>query len=43
MFGFALPNVYVFLLSFKHFDHLAWGEGAGLCAYHAFVCYLCTR
>ena len=38
MFGLALLFVYVFLLSFKHFDHLAWEQGTGLCAYRAFVC-----
>ena len=26
MFGLALLFVYVFLLSFYHFDHLAWGR-----------------
>ena len=38
MFGLALLFVYVFLLSFYYFDHLAWEEGAGLCDCHAFVC-----
>ena len=42
MFGLALLFVCVFLLSFKHFDHVAFGgggkEGAGLCSYRAFVC-----
>ena len=28
MFGLALLFVYVFLLSFEHFDHLAWGRGS---------------
>ena len=28
MFGFALLFVYVFLLSFWYFDHLAWGRGS---------------
>ena len=28
MFGLALLFVYVFLLSFYHFDHLAWGTGS---------------
>ena len=28
MFGLALLFVYVFLLSFYHFDHLAWGRGS---------------
>ena len=28
MSGLALLFVYVFLLSFKHFDHLAWGRGS---------------
>ena len=38
MFGLALLFVYVFLLSFQHFDHLAGGIGSWFCAYHAFVC-----
>ena len=38
MFGLALLFAYVFLLSIKHFDHFALGEGAGLCAYRVFVC-----
>ena len=28
MFGLVLLFIYVFLLSFKHFDHLAWGRGS---------------
>ena len=28
MFGLALFFVYVFLLSFWYFDHLAWGRGS---------------
>ena len=33
MFGLALLFVYVFLLSFQHFCHLAWGRGScSLCA-----------
>ena len=28
MFGLALLFVHVFLPSFKHFDHLAWGRGS---------------
>ena len=46
MFGLALLIVYVFLLSFKHFDHLAWGRGSwSLClwcicllAMHTSIC-----
>ena len=46
MFGLALLFVYVFLLSFKHFDHLAWGRGnCSLClscvcllAVHTLIC-----
>ena len=46
MFGLALLFVYVFLLSFKHFDHLAWGRGSWtlclscicLLAMHTLIC-----
>ena len=46
MFSLALLFVYVFLLSFKHFDHLAWGRGSwSLClscicllAMHTLIC-----
>ena len=42
MFGLALLFVYVFLLSFKHFDHLAWGKGSWslicLLAMHTLIC-----
>ena len=46
MFGLALLFVYVFLLSFQHFDHLAWGRGSwSLCssciyllAMHTLIC-----
>ena len=46
MFGLALLFVYVFLLSFWHFDHLAWGRGSwSLClscicllAMHTLIC-----
>ena len=39
MFGLALLFVYVFLLSFKHFDHLAWGRGSwSLCL--SYICLL---
>ena len=46
MFGLALLCVYVFLLSFWHFDHLAWGRGSwSLClscicllAMHPLIC-----
>ena len=38
MFGLALLFVYVFLLSFQHFDHLDWGRGSwSLCL--SFVSY----
>ena len=36
MFGLALLLVYVFLLSFQHFDHLAWGIGSW------FLCLSCV-
>ena len=46
MFGLTLLFVYVFLLSFQHFDHLAWGRGSwSLClscicllAVHTLIC-----
>ena len=39
MFGLALLFVYVFLLSFLHFDHLVWGRGSwSLCL--SFICLL---
>ena len=46
MFGLALLFVYVFLLFFQHFDHLAWGRGIwSLClscmcllAMHTLIC-----
>ena len=38
MFDLALLFVYVFLLSFSILISLLGEEGAGLCAYHAFVC-----
>ena len=38
MFGLALLFVYVFLLSFNISISLLGEEGAGLCAYRAFVC-----
>ena len=46
MFGLALLFVYVFLLSFQHFDHPAWGRGSwSLClscicllAMHTLIC-----
>ena len=46
MFGLDLLFVYVFLLSFEHFDHLAWGRGIwSLClscicllAMHTLIC-----
>ena len=46
MFGLALLFVYVFLLSFSHFDHLAWRRGSGslclscicLLAMHRLIC-----
>ena len=38
MFGLAVPFVYVFLLSFSILITLLGEEGAGLCAYRAFVC-----
>ena len=46
MFGLALLFVYVFLLSFQHFDHHAWGRGSwSLClscicllAMHTLIC-----
>ena len=46
IFGLAQLFVYVFLLSFKHFDHLAWGKGSwSLCwscicllAMHTLIC-----
>ena len=41
MFGLALLFVCVFLLSFLHFDHLAWGRGwAGLSLCLSCVCLL---
>ena len=44
--GLALLFVYVFLLSFQHFDHLVWGRGSwSLClscicllAMHTLIC-----
>ena len=42
MFGLALLFVYVFLLSFQHFDHLAWGRGSwSLCL--SCICLLAMR
>ena len=46
MFGLALLFVYVFRLSFYHFDHIAWGNGSwSLClscicllAMHTLIC-----
>ena len=42
MFGRALLFVYVFLLSFKHFGHFAWGRGSLSCicllAMHTLIC-----
>ena len=38
MFGFALLFVYVFFCPFSILITLFWEEGAGLCAYRAFVC-----
>ena len=39
MFGLALLFVYVFLLSFYHFDQLAWGRGSwSLCL--SYICLL---
>ena len=41
MFGLALLFVYVFLLSFCPFSiliTLLGEEGAGICAYRAFIC-----
>ena len=46
MFGLVLLFVYLFLLSFEHFDHLAWGKGSwSLClscicllAMHTLIC-----
>ena len=48
MFDLALLFVCVFLLSFKHFDHLAWGRGSwSLClscicllAIHTLICVI---
>ena len=44
MFGLGLLFVYVFLLSFMHFDHLAWGRGSWSIALivHLFVSYAHT-
>ena len=39
MFGLALLFVYVFLLPFWHFDHLAWGGGCWS-LYISFICLL---
>ena len=47
MFGLVLLFVYVFLLSFQYFDHLAWGRGSwSLClscifllAMHTLICH----
>ena len=42
MFGLAVLFVYVFLLSFEHFDHLAWGRGSWtLCL--SCICLLAMR
>ena len=46
MFGLALLSVYVFLLPFSHFDHIAWGRGSWylcftwicLLAMHTLIC-----
>ena len=38
MFGFALLFVYVFFCPFSILITLLGEEGAGLCAYRAFVC-----
>ena len=46
MFGLALLFVCVFLLTYEHFDHLAWGRGSwSLClscicllAMHTLIC-----
>ena len=43
MFGLALLFVYVFFCPFSILITLLGEEGAGLCAYRAFVCYLGTR
>ena len=47
MFGLALLFDHVFLLSFWHCDHLAWGRGSGslclscicLLAMHTLICF----
>ena len=42
MFGLALLFVYVFLLSFRHFDRLPWGIGSwSLCL--SCICLLAVR
>ena len=42
MFGLALLFVYGFLLSFYHFDHLAWGRG-GWSLWLSCICFLAMR
>ena len=41
MFRLVLLFVYVFLLSFQHFDHLGWGRGGPVFVLivHLFVSY----